>query len=624
MVSKGGRVAAMLTMAVAASGAALRELPTLDCTDERVIDIVVKEGDASIEDLLQFKTRAYHFEGSDDAAVPGHTIKMHPGTTCTLRVTNNLDGVACNGQHSNDFHCPDTTTLHTHGLHVSPTEDNIDTHIEPNGGTHDYVYHMPSDHLMGTHWYHAHHHGSTAMQVGSGMAGILLVEPAADYELPASLQELYSDDDVHRVPPMMFFHHQFTNFGNDQTIFFWLSQQELLSQTENNVPMNEVWLDTQLDDFYTVNGQYNPRVTVTQNVATLLRMVHGGGSKHITLTVNSAACSLKLIARDGVFHSLPYLDLETIHFQSGTRADVAILCTQTGVFSVSSSSTVGLQPSTINGHDQSDVFEVEVVALPANGVARAMPTSEAPLPSYLSSLMNDDVGVGGQEVSVIDFTGGLRGGWGINGVPFPGFGAGEYVETFCVDTTYEMQIGNQGFPLNTQGPGMSMIPRHPYHQHVNHFQIIDGGDPSGSVMRDGEWRDVAPTLDSVIRFRPVHFTGEIVVHCHLLQHEDQGMMGLYRVDDCGVPPPTPPTPEDDCTQNTNRNSCISATCSDGETSCVWNRTSGCSCPPPPPPTPVDDCAQHTTRMLCVSSTCSDGVTGCVFNRNSDPTCSCPL
>ncbi len=52
------------------------------------------------------------------------------------------------------------------------------------------------------------------------------------------------------------------------------------------------------------------------------------------------------------------------------------------------------------------------------------------------------------------------------------------------------------------------------------------------VARVGEWRDVIYTFSSGtrIRFQPVDFTGMMIVHCHILQHEDMGMMGMFYID----------------------------------------------------------------------------------------------
>jgi len=91
---------------------------------------------------------------------------------------------------------------------------------------------------------------------------------------------------------------------------------------------------------------------------------------------------------------------------------------------------------------------------------------------------------------------------------------------------------------------------HPYHQHINPFQISSfrqGKWNSGAdVARECEWRDTIPGSENIIIvFTPRVYTGDVVVHCHLIQHEDHGMMGLYHITDdpqyCkGILPTAPP------------------------------------------------------------------------------------
>lgn len=72
------------------------------------------------------------------------------------------------------------TNLHTHGLHISGdgNSDDITRHVEP-GGCLSYTYDVASNHLGGTFWYHAHHHGSTERHVKGGALGMLIVEDKA-------------------------------------------------------------------------------------------------------------------------------------------------------------------------------------------------------------------------------------------------------------------------------------------------------------------------------------------------------------------------------------------------------------------------------------------------------------
>jgi hypothetical protein len=119
------------------------------------------------------------------------------------------------------FKLPNTTNLHTHGLHVSPalgSDDVMDVRIAP-GESFSYTYRIPDDHAAGTFWYHPHFEGSTALQVAGGAAGALIVRDPPGRGLPEWLvsmptqllviQELafaqlsgvsgYSNDSVFRI-----------------------------------------------------------------------------------------------------------------------------------------------------------------------------------------------------------------------------------------------------------------------------------------------------------------------------------------------------------------------------------------------------------------------------------------
>lgn len=67
-------------------------------------------------------------------------------------------------------HSFNTTNMHYHGLHVSPenNSDNMLLAIAPREDQ-DHKVFLPKDHPTGTFWYHPHAHGSTSIQVASGM-----------------------------------------------------------------------------------------------------------------------------------------------------------------------------------------------------------------------------------------------------------------------------------------------------------------------------------------------------------------------------------------------------------------------------------------------------------------------
>lgn len=118
----------------------------------------------------------------------GPLIKAAQGATLLIPVLNlmNRDDLAIGdfkvpdevaiGTLENQPHGFDVINLHTHGLNVSPSwpADDVFREVHP-GQIKFYVYQIPSDHPVGTFWYHPHKHGAAGPQVSGGMAGPLLV-----------------------------------------------------------------------------------------------------------------------------------------------------------------------------------------------------------------------------------------------------------------------------------------------------------------------------------------------------------------------------------------------------------------------------------------------------------------
>jgi L-ascorbate oxidase len=77
----------------------------------------------------------------------------------------------------NTPHCFNRSSLHSHGLWISPTGngDNVLLSIDPTVSL-QYEYNVSPDHPAGRFWYHPHLHDSTALQVSSGMAGLLTIK----------------------------------------------------------------------------------------------------------------------------------------------------------------------------------------------------------------------------------------------------------------------------------------------------------------------------------------------------------------------------------------------------------------------------------------------------------------
>lgn len=126
------------------------------------------------------RLRGYQGTGIDpDAPYVAPIIEVTPGQTVRVTLHNQLpqDDTCTEAAHDvNTPHCFEGTNLHTHGFWVNPSGngDNVLISINP-GVSFQYEYMLPPDHPAGTFWYHPHRHGSTALQVSSGMVGALIV-----------------------------------------------------------------------------------------------------------------------------------------------------------------------------------------------------------------------------------------------------------------------------------------------------------------------------------------------------------------------------------------------------------------------------------------------------------------
>merc|ERR1740138_1908104 len=78
---------------------------------------------------------------------------------------------------------------------------------------------------------------------------------------------------------------------------------------------------------------------------------------------------------------------------------------------------------------------------------------------------------------------------------------------------------------------------HPFHMHVNPYQITAMTDASygGGYFTTGDWHDTLLVADgggglsTTVRTQTDTFTGKVVIHCHILEHEDEGMMGYISI-----------------------------------------------------------------------------------------------
>ncbi|MDD2868332.1 multicopper oxidase family protein [Neomegalonema sp.] len=147
-------------------------------------------------------------------------IEARPGETVRINIRNQLppepgcDHDPALMNFPDRMGCRNDTNNHFHGGWVNPegNSDNVLRILKPDPVfIHEYEYNIPHDHPAGTFWYHPHVHGSTAIQVGSGMAGALIVYgdrwPAARPDgsfRPGDVDVLLRDAEGRSIPDRVF------------------------------------------------------------------------------------------------------------------------------------------------------------------------------------------------------------------------------------------------------------------------------------------------------------------------------------------------------------------------------------------------------------------------------------
>ncbi len=496
-------------------------------------DIILAEHDYVGPSGIQ-RTRVFNGE------MVGPTLRLKAGDTLSITLHNDLPPRRHNASHlHNTYQDFDVTNVHTHGLHVSsrPGADDVFTQVAP-GTSFTYTIHIPQNHMPGTHWYHPHHHGSTNIQTGGGAVGAIVVEdpPGA---LPAAVAAL--EDKV------LVLHH--FNMP-EQTRVARVYERNCLTHggtaedCQDRVFGGGATTGEQTDSVL-VNGMTMPVITMAANRWYRWRLIFAAVDG--TLTPALATCEVGLLAHDGVYLHRAPRPISAGYMGPGNRADWVVRC-PAGTHAFVSN---GLPDSeaAFNGNALEDgsagVATVAQLLATVSAVDEgddascSLDTFAAARPCYLVDLTGTQGGafVPAPEQSTIIQQGGGRGhGPGINGLPFQS--STSFQATYRVGTVNELRLKHTH--------------THPTHMHINHFQLVDAPDVSfGGYIQQGDWFDslALPWADGEdgmhqcfgeqverhlggcarVRFQANGFTGTQVIHCHILEHEDKGMMALTEI-----------------------------------------------------------------------------------------------
>jgi FtsP/CotA-like multicopper oxidase with cupredoxin domain len=411
-------------------------------------------------------TSAFGINGTS----PGPTLRLRPGDTLLVRLVNHINR---------------PTNLHTHGLHVSPhgNGDNPFVTIEP-GDSFDYAIRIPANHPSGTYWYHPHHHGIVADQIFAGLVGALLVAGEPDLPVTEDVVLLVTDttlDDAGRIVP----------------------------------PSAMARMMGREGDLVLVNGQHEPVITAAPGDAQRWRIINGCVSRVLALRLESHP--LAQVALDGVFLPAP-VDRDQVVLAPGNRADLLVRPTADGRYRLISDpydrGSMGMMGGMMDG-PATDVS----VTLATLAVVGQRTTSPA-LPAMLPAPPAPNGPVARQRQ--VTFAMGMgMGGMGLDGMSFTidghTFDIGRDDQTVQLDTIEEWTVVNDS-PMH-----------HPFHLHAWPFHVLAAstGTPPAGVRQDVV---LIPARGWVrLRIPFTDYPGRSVYHCHILDHEDLGMMATVNV-----------------------------------------------------------------------------------------------
>ena len=425
-----------------------------------------------------------------------------------------------------------TTNLHTHGLHVSPdsNSDNVLLAIAPQTRL-QYNIALPRDHTRGTYWYHAHTHGSTAIQVGSGMEGALIVDddPAT---IPAALRAANEREKVMVIQTILY-----DTAGRADNIASFFPDNSTTAQLCKEGNPNCTWENSRRH--VTINGQIVPVIHMQPGEVQRWRLIDAAFREAISLRLEGH--SLHEIALDGIYTGRidTWGPAQHVVLQPGYRSDVLVQASRRpGVYQLfDDTSTAG--PPTARAAGVAGALRgvperrnvIALVEVSGPPLAMQLPTQQQmaalnPFPGV--DLRKQAIGVQATEFklgSSAQPTVDPRNYFQVNYAAFDD----SRIRYAVLDSTDVWSLTTVGDPSVV--PDSLAIPPlpHIFHIHINPFQVVRT-DPAGRpqlVWKDTQLVSPGDTINVYTHY--TDFTGTFVLHCHILDHEDLGMMQAVKV-----------------------------------------------------------------------------------------------
>lgn len=370
------------------------------------------------------------------------------------------------------------TNLHLHGLHMSPAVDDPFRELDP-GETALLEFAIPYG-TAGTFWYHPHIHGSVAEQLFAGLAGPIIIGGPDRYV--SALRRAES----HLVV---------------------LKDLSLAGDSPAPHSMFD-WMNGKEGDLVLVNGALQPTLSPARGPLRL-RLLNASNARYYRLHVEEHP--LHLIATDGGLLESPVV-LDELLLAPGERAEVLVPLQGTGDFRLLDLPYDRGSGGMHGGHHGGGSASAATIPLLTISVPRELPQARIPERILHEPIENLRAATPARRFDL----GGHGMGWQftINGQSFD-----------------ESRVDVRATPGSTEVWEIRNLTAmdHPFHLHIYPFQVVSRG---GAPEPYSSWKDVVNVrAGEVVRiavpFRD--FRGKTVFHCHIVEHEDLGMMGVLEV-----------------------------------------------------------------------------------------------
>lgn len=403
--------------------------------------------------------------------VPGPVLEARAGDTVRLTLINELGS---------------PTNLHYHGLHISPGVDNVFREVA-GGDSYTYEFQIPENHPAVTGWYHPHYHLKVASQVFDGLAGPLIVRGALD-DIPEIQQ------------------------AEEALLVLKDFEPRLQGGSKTLSPLAKRW--GREGSLITANAKRNPVVDIPQNGLLRLRLINASASRIYQLQMPEHPWFLMATDRGAI--AAP-TELETLMLSPGERVELLI----PGSREPGSYEILSLP------YDRGLSEMIESMGK----AAEQMPGIVLPKKTAIATLQYG----ASEHTEPLPLPKQL--------IPVESLPEAEISREFILDHGIDRSAGSTGFIINGQSFMMDRVNTrvrlnqvedwhiinrasmaHPFHLHTNRFQVIKR---NGKPEPFRAWKDTV-TIGSyetvTLRMKFEDFAGRTVYHCHILDHEDQGVL----------------------------------------------------------------------------------------------------